>query len=69
MVVLFENTMKIAGVVIPGQGNDILNGKGSGGQQKSCLVEPFHLQELLEGLAGIFFHDFADGVCGHVQLL
>lgn len=68
MVIILENPVKIAGIVISGQNDDIFNGKRSGGKQEGRLVQAFYLEKLLKGMAGIFFYGFADGIRGHMQL-
>ena len=68
MVIFFENPMKITGIVIPGQSDDVFDGQSGGGKQESGLVQTLDLQKLLKGMAGIFFYDFADRISGHMQL-
>lgn len=68
MVILPENPMEIAGVIVSCQSDDVFYRKGGRGQQKGRLMEAFHLQELFEGMTGMFLDDFADGVSRDVEL-
>ena len=68
MVIILENPVKIAGIVISGQNDDIFNGKRSGGKQEGRLVQAFYLEKLLKGMAGIFFYGFADSISGHMAV-
>lgn len=68
MIVLLKNPVEIAGIVISGQNNNIFYRKGGSGQQKGGLIQPFCLQELLKGVPGMFFNDFADSIRGHMEL-
>ena len=38
MIVLLKNPVEIAGIVISGQGNDVLDRERGGGKQESSLV-------------------------------
>ena len=49
MIVIPENAVEIAGVVIAYGCTDIGDGKAGTLQQKGCLVQPFDLEKLLVG--------------------
>ncbi len=68
MVIFPEDPMEIAGIIISRKSNDIFYGKRGRGKQKSRLVQALHLQELLKGMPGMFFNNFADGIGRDVKL-
>lgn len=68
MVMLFKDAVEIAGIVITCEDNNIFDGQGGVGEQISCLVETFCLQELLECLPGVLFNNFAERIGRNMKL-
>ena len=69
MIIFFKNAVEIAGIIISGQSDDILYRKGGSGKQESGLIQSFCLQKVFEGMAGIFFDNFAEGIGRHMEVL